>query len=299
MMQFTDSFDWKVLIAAMLFILTCIAKFAGLVQMNNRTISLWVFPLSLLLAFCLVIKFIDWIAIPFIALLIVSSLIIDSDRNLLIKIIAAIIAGLIFLAMGFHVIPGFSNQILIDAQIIKQGSTTFTQYFNIDKTLGGLIFFLIVVPTPAAPNLKQLKSAALISLVTIFLVLMGGMLGQLIEFNLQHLFSFSFLVFFVLIQIFSVCLAEETFFRGFIQYRIGLLFKQDSYLQKIIPISIASLFFGIVHFGGGLGYVIAATVAGFGYGLVYQVTRRIEFAILAHTLLNLIHLIFFSYPFKV
>lgn len=299
MMQFTDSFDWKVIIAAILFILTCIAKFAGRVEFNSRTISIWVLPLSLLLVFCVAVKFIDWVAIPFIVLLIVSSLTIDSDRNLWIRIFAAIIAGLIFLAMGFHVIPGFSNQILIDSQLIKEDSTTFTQYFNIDKTLGGLIFFLIVVPSPKVPKLVQLRSAALISLVTIFLVLMGGMLGKLIEFNLQHLFSFSFLVFFILIQIFSVCLAEETFFRGFIQYRMSLIFKQDSYLQKIIPLSVASVFFGIVHFGGGVGYVIAATIAGFGYGLVYQITRRIEFSILAHMLLNLVHLIFFSYPFKI
>ncbi|WP_185964325.1 CPBP family intramembrane glutamic endopeptidase [Aliikangiella marina] len=93
-------------------------------------------------------------------------------------------------------------------------------------------------------------------------------------------------------------MAEETFFRGFIQQRLYYLFEKDSLWHKTIPLIVASLLFGLVHFAGGIGYVVASTVAGIGYGLAYQITQRIEVAILSHTLLNLVHLVLFTYPFS-
>ena len=41
---------------------------------------------------------------------------------------------------------------------------------------------------------------------------------------------------------------------------------------------------------------LMAGVAGIGYALVYQLTRRIEAAILLHILVNGVHVIMFTYP---
>lgn len=59
---------------------------------------------------------------------------------------------------------------------------------------------------------------------------------------------------------------------------------------------LASLMFGLAHFKGGISYVMLATVAGVGYGFVYQKTKRIESSILVHFAVNTIHFLFFTYP---
>jgi len=42
--------------------------------------------------------------------------------------------------------------------------------------------------------------------------------------------------------------------------------------------------------------VVFSTVAGFGYGALYQLTARIEASIVCHFALNLTHIVVFSYP---
>lgn len=59
---------------------------------------------------------------------------------------------------------------------------------------------------------------------------------------------------------------------------------------------LSSLLFGLAHFKAGLAYMIFASIAGAFYGLTYQKTRRILCSILVHFGVNLIHLIFFTYP---
>jgi hypothetical protein len=46
----------------------------------------------------------------------------------------------------------------------------------------------------------------------------------------------------------------------------------------------------------GTSYALVATIAGFGYGWIFHLTKRIEASILAHYLLNAIHVLFFTYP---
>ena len=41
---------------------------------------------------------------------------------------------------------------------------------------------------------------------------------------------------------------------------------------------------------------LAATLAGVGYGVAYQRTRRIEAAMVVHFALNAVHLLLFTYP---
>ena len=53
----------------------------------------------------------------------------------------------------------------------------------------------------------------------------------------------------------------------------------------------------MAHLAGGITYVLLATVAGIGYGTAYHLTGRVEAGIVVHFLLNLSHLVLFSYPF--
>ncbi|MCC8416011.1 MAG: CPBP family intramembrane metalloprotease [Rickettsia endosymbiont of Gnoriste bilineata] len=97
----------------------------------------------------------------------------------------------------------------------------------------------------------------------------------------------------VINNLFFTCVAEEGLFRGFFQESLSQLKYKYS---KDIAILIPALFFGVMHYPGGLKYVILATVAGALYGWIYKVTKRIEASILVHFMLNLTHILLFTYP---
>jgi membrane protease YdiL (CAAX protease family) len=90
-------------------------------------------------------------------------------------------------------------------------------------------------------------------------------------------------------------MAEEAFFRGFIQKNLSLMMKKIQH-GDYLALLIAAVLFGLAHYPGGIKYVILATVAGLGYVWVYLTTKRIEGSILTHFGLNLTHFLFFTYP---
>lgn len=87
--------------------------------------------------------------------------------------------------------------------------------------------------------------------------------------------------------------AEEAFFRGIIQRNLA---------QKLHPgvaVVLTAALFGLAHFGGGFHWVIAAFIAGLGYGAAYHWSgMQLKAPIIAHLLLNMLHLALFSYPNK-
>jgi membrane protease YdiL (CAAX protease family) len=54
--------------------------------------------------------------------------------------------------------------------------------------------------------------------------------------------------------------------------------------------------FGLPHFGGGTSYVIAAALAGLGYGWAFERTARIEASMAVHFGVNAVHFLLFVYP---
>ena len=75
------------------------------------------------------------------------------------------------------------------------------------------------------------------------------------------------------------------------QWAYSVLFKNPRWV-----LIIASGIFGAAHFRGGLIYVGMATFSGICYGSVYQETQRLSCAMRIHFSLNLIHILFFTYP---
>lgn len=298
-MKFSAGFDWQITIAIVLFLVSFFSKYWGSFQLKSRSLPYWSIPFALLILYCTTIGFISLIGALFLVLMLAASLCVDMQKSALIRWTAGVLSVLLFLGLGFHAIPGFDNQLYIDSQQLKGNSTPYTSYINFDKTIGGLIFFLVLVPSPKLPPLKRIGQAVGITFLTSAIVLTGGKFAGLVEFNFDYYFGIELVVFFIMMQIFSTTLAEETFFRGFIQNRMYSLFKEGTVYQNTIPLIFTAVLFGVVHFAGGIGYVIASTFAGIGYGLVYQITRRIEAVMIAHMTLNVIHLLVFTYPFKV
>ena len=96
-------------------------------------------------------------------------------------------------------------------------------------------------------------------------------------------------------NLFYTCVAEEAFFRGVVQRQLSNVVERLRFGVHL-SVGAAAVFFGLVHYAGGIAYMVLATVAGIGYGWAYQRTGRIEASILTHFLLNCAHFLFFTYP---
>lgn len=208
------------------------------------------------------------------------------------------IAGILMLALcaGFflHIIPGFSNPKVVDAVVITEGAIPYSKYLNFDKATIGLFVLGFTIPLLSArPGWKVMtKQAAPIAVCTITVILVLSFAMGYVRFepkwtNLFWFWAWTNLLF--------TCVAEEAVFRGIIQKHLVSGLTKYRY-GAIAGLVIASVIFGLAHFGGGLNYVLLSTAAGLGYGWVYLRTGRIEASILTHFLLNTVHFVFFTYP---
>lgn len=206
------------------------------------------------------------------------------------------LSWLLVFALAFtlelHLIPGFHNLLILDKVKITADAMPFTLYLNFDKTIAGLLIIGLTLPrVNSLANLTLMLKQVFVRLPLVLLIIL----------ILSYTFGYvrfepklaPQLWLWMISNLFFTCIAEEGLFRGFFQeYLSSFKYKYAEYVAIVIP----ALFFGAIHFPGGIKYVILATVAGSLYGWIYKVTRRIEASMLAHFMLNLIHILFFTYP---
>lgn len=194
--------------------------------------------------------------------------------------------------LELHLIPGFHNLLILDKVKITADAMPYTLYLNFDKTIAGLLIIgltLSRVNSLANFTLMLKQLFVRLPLVLLIILILSYAFGY-VRFEPKlapqlWLWMISNLLF--------TCIAEEGLFRGFFQeYLSSFKYKYAEYVAIVIP----ALFFGAIHFPGGIKYVILATVAGSLYGWIYKVTRRIEASMLTHFMLNLTHILFFTYP---
>lgn len=201
---------------------------------------------------------------------------------------------LLSVGLGAHLLPGFNNLKVIDQARISADGIPFSLYLNFDKTLIGILILGHLHPLLHKPGdwLRMLKIALpravplVLALAALALALRYVAFDPKIPDTLGIWASTNLLL---------VCPAEEAFFRGFIQRNLTHLLRDFRY-GPILALALASLLFGIAHFGGGPSYVLFATLAGAGYGWIYARTQSIEASILTHFLLNLFHFLVLTYP---
>ncbi|WP_346355631.1 CPBP family intramembrane glutamic endopeptidase [Azotosporobacter soli] len=209
---------------------------------------------------------------------------------------AALLLGVVFgsFALGAHRMPHFHNWLVAADLRISADASPISLYLNFDKTVPGLLLLGF-----AHPRIRERKEWAL--LAKRIWPLGGYLLALLLAFALASgkiRFDPKWpdcLPLWLLTNLFFVCMAEEAFFRGFLQRRAEAALAQRRG-GKMLALALASLAFGAAHYGGGAGYVLIATLAGLCYGYAYQRTKRIEASILLHGLVNTVHFLFFTYP---
>ncbi len=234
-------------------------------------------------------------AIAAISVLIVCFLIsFKSEQSKLIRIAASVIGTLLSLVFMLHISPGFNNWQLVDDLQFNNVSASFAFYLNFDKPLVGLVLLAF------GPSLLVSWSLWKNAFKPILPVLL---FAPLIIYGLSYLAGLltidaklpAVTLLWMLNNLLVTCVAEEAFFRGFLQRCLQNSLQRYRY-GGVLSLAIVSILFGMAHFPGGLSYVFIATVAGLFYGYVYQKTAAIETSIALHFLVNFGHFIFFSYP---
>lgn len=202
---------------------------------------------------------------------------------------------IILLSAGFmvHVLPGFSSYQAIPETVLSPGAIPYARYIHYDKPLIGLFLLgfchRLLSPTE---RVRILKPTTVWLFMTAAIVLAIAYALHFVRFDpkLPGLFPL-----WAGSNLFFTCVPEEALFRGFVQQHLDKVFAKIRF-GRLYALSIASVLFGLAHFKGGVSYVLLASVAGVGYGLVYQKTKSIESSILVHFAVNTLHFLFFTYP---
>ncbi|HEY0588705.1 MAG TPA: CPBP family intramembrane glutamic endopeptidase [Pseudoduganella sp.] len=249
---------------------------------------LWLVLLGLATATGLAAGVLRPIALASIAALLAFAWLASCHGKAAVRVTFTLLTLLLALALAVHAVPGYDNPLLLKDARLSADSAPYTMYANFDKGVVGLV--LLVFFCLRASSWRDfgvaLRSQALVLAGLLVMVFGAGWATGFVhpDFKLSP-----FLLLFAAVNLLFVCVAEEAFFRGAIQ-------GQLSRFGDTFAVAVSGLLFGAAHLGGGWQFGMLASLAGLGYALMYARTRRIEIAIAAHFLLNLMHFIVFTYP---
>jgi membrane protease YdiL (CAAX protease family) len=199
------------------------------------------------------------------------------------------------LAMGLLLLPGFPRTVLVETVVLSPGALPYSIGLGFPKVVAG-IFVLGLIHDERVRSWGELGQV-LWRAVPVFLATVGAVMALALAVGYVRFdpkWTPLFLVW-APVNLLFTCLAEEAFFRGFVQRELS---EAGAHRRRAaaVALGIGALLFGLVHFGGGWKYVAAATLAGVGYGVAYQRTRRIEGAMAVHFGVNAVHFLLFTYP---
>lgn len=202
---------------------------------------------------------------------------------------------LIFLSIPlfFHFAQfGFHNYPFLDQVKVTPDAVPYSLYFNYDKTL--LPVFVMGFSTDHISRKKWLEIFK--KLVQYLLVLAPLMLGLSWALGYVHFVPKypPYTLVWMLVNLFFTCTAEEIVFRGIIQQQLE---KHITVPHKgYVAIAITALLFGVMHYAGGMNYILLATIAGLFYGHIFYATKEIRSSVFLHFMLNMLHFLLFTYP---
>lgn len=205
----------------------------------------------------------------------------------------------IFLSISLflHFSPGFTNWKIVSDLTIGKHSYPLNLWLNFDKPFIGLFATAYLLPLIGSKRefwgLTK-KVLPILGLMVIGLVVVSHYLKVVVfEPKIPSVFciwAFQNLLF--------VCIPEEVFFRGFFQQELEQVFDFKP-LGVGFAIITTSILFTLLHIGwspnfSAIGLIFCTNLF---YGVLYHWAQAIEASILCHFSFNIIHFLFFSYPF--
>lgn len=264
--------------------------------------AVWVTALSAAVLAGIFTGALHWWAAVWIALLAILALTYTYVRDragLPDKRVWQVLAGLAFfsyaLAMGLALLPGFNRIVLVQPQVLSEGAAPYGISVGFPKVVTGILILGLINPLLVRSwgELGRVLTRALPVFVITAIAGMAVVIGMGYS-SFAPKWTAMFLLF-APTNLFFTCLSEEAFFRGFVQHELSRIGSRPA-LAAGIALVVAAVLFGLAHFGGGTNYVIAAAVAGLGYGWAFMRTQRIEAAMAVHFGVNAVHFLLFTYP---
>lgn len=220
-------------------------------------------------------------------------------RNPTLKILLGIVLFIMGILLGQHKVPGFYNWQIANNMIISENAIPFSLYLNFDTPLVGLLILglgtltLLKTKNDFYKTLLRTFPLAILGIACI-----SGIAYFLGYIRFEPKWSSFIVIFFLNNLIFSV-ISQEVLFRGFVQQYLEMAFKKvhlgNRWVSNMLAIVLTSILFALVHTGGMI-YLVLAFFSGLLYGTVYAKTKSIEASIFTHILLNMTHILFFTYP---
>ncbi|WP_052097613.1 CPBP family intramembrane glutamic endopeptidase [Achromobacter sp. RTa] len=198
------------------------------------------------------------------------------------------LAVLLFL----HWLPGFHNLRVIAPAPLSPGAAPFGMYLNLDKPLVAFWVVLALAPPMAGANARRTMASALLCCAAAVAACLGLALalGAVDWAPKWPAAGWIWLANNALL----VTLAEEALFRGYLQQRLSLQWR-DRPWGAWAALAVAATLFGLAHYAGGWQWMLLAGVAGAAYGVAYR-HGGLAAAVLAHLGLNAAHFGLFTYP---
>lgn len=249
--------------------------------------SVWIWGTLLIISYFLALETSTVTPLTILPIGLVASLfwILHKSSSLFVQWVSTLILILLAIGLNFHWIPGFHNWRI---------TTNF--WLNYDKPFIGFFALAWLIPLIQTkrewPTLS--KTAIPLTLLTIIVLTLIALIGRLIVWELK--IPSQFLLRLVTNLIF-VTIPEEAFFRGFLQVQLYKTFK-PSPINAILSILCVSLIFALFHLNWSISFFMLFCVflAGIFYGGIYHYTRHIEASIFCHFMVNVTHMVFFTYP---
>jgi membrane protease YdiL (CAAX protease family) len=197
-----------------------------------------------------------------------------------------------------HVLPGFHNPQVISNVVLSPGGLPYTKYLNADKLIAGLFLLAIYLRrTERSERSERLPGFIWRFAVLVAIVILLSLALGFVRWDPKWVSWFPWWA--IALMVFTA-MPEEALFRGVVQTAVArwLGGARDAPRRRaeLTAIVIAGTLFGVAHLAGGPLYVLLATVAGIGYGWIFARTRSILAAIAAHSGLDVVHFLFFTYP---
>ncbi|MEJ2691484.1 MAG: CPBP family intramembrane metalloprotease [Candidatus Thiodiazotropha sp.] len=264
----------------------------GVWLIENKNV--WRVTGILALFIALAVDHVSLIALPSLLLLLIFTTALQFDKNRARQGIWRLSVVILPLVIALAFSGAFSTWTLLDGIQLGHSSSSYAINLNMSKALIALILLATVVPTINCwTDLSQMlkKTIPIFAIGLPAVVAFSSAVGYTqFDFKLQPIiFAWG------TVNLFLTCIGEEVFFRGIVLKQLMHSFepfKNGNYLA----LALSSIIFGIVHFNGGLIFILVATSAGLLYGAAYIKTGKVEASILCHFGINVFHFIFLTYP---
>jgi len=268
-----------------------VTSYFSLIIAKKNRLFVWVTILAIFLIYAYISKYLDLIAISGVLLFILVAhmsflQVTATTPHLLVGIKRVSVVGVLLIGfyLASHHWSGFANPLLLEN--MKNIGGTRPLNFNIDKAIVGyvLLAYLVSFNSRAIAWRIAIIYSLFVSLVACIVLIPSAILIGYADWQPTIPNG---LALWIASNLFVTCIAEEAYFRGFIQNRLQDSLTVQPDRAPIIALVMTSALFGIAHIGSGVVLACLAGIAGLFYGYVYQQTGRLAAAIFVHFSLNL------------